>query len=139
MNERWRFLIIIMISNTILYLSIDKKIESKNQKIKLRKNLATLNLPIKSYFKWSDKELINGIDVSIEDDQGDVVIPRAVLFSINKLNLKKSNMAFVQVPHSSVNKIKIPNEKQGALYAIPSGKYETRNKKKDKRPNEIFI
>ena len=70
MNERWRFLITILATNLIMYFSIKRDLEDDDQKIKLRKNLATLNLPVKSYFKWSNRELINGIDVSIEDDQG---------------------------------------------------------------------
>lgn len=139
MNERWRFFVIIIATNLILYFGIDKNIESNDQKIKLRQNLATLNLPIKSYFKWSDSELINGIDVSIEDDQGVIIIPHAVLFSTKKLDLKKPKLAVVQVPLESVNKIKLPSEKQNTLYALPFNSAQGSSEKKDKRPNEIFI
>ena len=68
-----------------------------------------------------------------------IVIPRAILFSTKKLDLKNPNMAVVQVPPGSVSRIKLPNKKQSTLYALLQKRMKTEIRKRMKNQMKFLF
>lgn len=129
MSIRYRFILVVILSNMVIYFySHEKNIDTKDE-LELRPNLATLNLPINTLFQWSHKELIKGIQVTINDETGNMVIPRAYLYSKKKLGISIPTIVKIQVAPNELEKVNLNIQNKTPLFAIPANKKITNGKK----------
>ena len=52
MKTRTKFIFILLITNSLIYLSTEEKTDPLRDNFRLKKGFTTLNIPLKTYFKW---------------------------------------------------------------------------------------
>ena len=65
------------------------------------------------------KDLTNGVEVSIENEQGITIIPKALLFTTKKLSADTSHVVVIQVPAKNLKDINMSLNNNNALFALP--------------------
>tara|TARA_B100000886_G_scaffold338934_1_gene302979 strand:- start:633 stop:1109 length:477 start_codon:yes stop_codon:yes gene_type:complete len=125
-------------TNALVYLNFATNLEVERSDFQLRSDFVTLNLPVKTLFKFSKKKGSSGIPVEIKTSNGDTISENAIVYSKDPLATNKKIIVTVQLPQEDLNKIPETIEKDIYFLISPQATNKKRRREDDKA-KEIFL
>ena len=94
-----------LLSNIIIYsITVDYSLKDKS-KFSLRKNLTTMQIPVRSYYKWDLNDLRQGEKGEVLTKEGEVLIPNVYVYTTKSPSSEKTLIVTIQTNSSVPIKI----------------------------------
>ena len=139
MKKNIKVLFVVILSNLIVFFSIaENKKDHNNRKLKLKNNLESINLSVKTLFHFSLDELKKGIRVNIYNGSGELILNDVWVYSNNLINDTEPTKVIIQVAKSNLQKVVHLLGVDGNYFILPFSSLITK-RISNEAPKELLL
>jgi len=139
MKKNIKVLFVVILSNLIVFFSIvENKKDNNNIKLRLKNNLESINLSVKTLFHFSLDELKKGIRVNIYNGSGELILNDVWVYSNNLINDTEPTKVIIQVAKSNLQKVVHLLGVDGNYFILPFSSLITK-RISNEAPKELLL